>query len=106
MSVLNLIKFLEGKGITQAELAHRLGIAPQILNRILKANDIKWSNIIKIADALDVSIAEIIGFDDAEIKKNSSSDMFDIIKRQQTLIENQQKSIDRLTEIIQNLSSK
>ncbi len=106
MSVLNLINFLDSKGVTQAELARRLGVAPQILNRTLNADDIKWSNIIKIADALGVSLAEIIGFDDSELKKNAAPDLFEIIKRQQTLIENQQKSIDRLTEIIQNLSAK
>lgn len=106
MSVLNLINFLEEKGISQAELARRLGVAPQTLNRMLLSDDIKWSNIVKIADVLDVSVAAIIGFDDAEVKKQTSPYLVELISRQQTLIESQQRSIDRLTEIIQNLSNK
>lgn len=56
----NILELLKTSGITQAELADKLSIAPQSLSRMLKGNDLKVATLIEIAKALGVSPAHLI----------------------------------------------
>lgn len=56
---MDISELLKQKNITKAELANRLGIHNQNVNKLL-ANPTE-ANIIKIADALGVSVGELFG---------------------------------------------
>jgi transcriptional regulator with XRE-family HTH domain len=47
---------LKEKGVKQIELAERLGIAKQHMNKLLKSNDIKFSVLVQISEFLNLDI--------------------------------------------------
>ena len=57
----NLRKIRTEQGISQSELARRSGVSRQTINKIEadKASSIKTTILVKLADALDHSVAEI-----------------------------------------------
>lgn len=63
---------LEKYGITQTELAERLGINRVSVSRLFsEKNDMRSSTIIKIANAIGCSVAELYGEDLQEQNKNT-----------------------------------
>lgn len=63
----NIDKFFERSGLTKSELAKRSGLSYQNVIRILsykKIDNAKLRTIVVLALALDVSIDELVGFED------------------------------------------
>lgn len=58
MSVLSIKRLCKGQGITQKELAGRLGITPVALSKSINS-DLRISTLEKIAAALGVHISEL-----------------------------------------------
>ena len=58
MSVLSIKRLCKGQGITQKELAVRLGITPVALSKSINS-DLRISTLEKIAAALGVHISEL-----------------------------------------------
>jgi len=57
----------EGRGITQEEVAHRAGLTVTAVARVERGRtDPAWSTVRLIADALDVSLAELVVAVEAE----------------------------------------
>jgi transcriptional regulator with XRE-family HTH domain len=50
-------------GLTQQTLAERAGLALRTLTRIENGEDIKLSTLLAIADALNLSITDLVGDD-------------------------------------------
>lgn len=50
----------EGRGVTQEEVAHRAGLTVTAVARVERGRtDPAWSTVRRIADALDMSLAEL-----------------------------------------------
>ncbi|MGN1230169.1 MAG: helix-turn-helix domain-containing protein [Prevotella sp.] len=56
MNGINLKNGILRKGISLSDLSKSLGITPQALNSILKANDVRSGTIEKLCDVLNVDI--------------------------------------------------
>lgn len=56
---LRIKEILQTKGITQAELADKLGINRMSLNQALTRNNFTLTNLEKIADALGVRVVDL-----------------------------------------------
>lgn len=104
MSVLSIKKICVDYSISQSELAKRLEMPASNLARMLNNDDIKYSAIVKIAEALNTSVQELLGFSSSEAK--DSSQYIAIIESQQDTIKSLQQSIENLTEAIKNISIK
>ena len=53
---------LEGKGVTQGELASLIGVTPQTVSQYCSgASEPSFDNLVKIADKLDVSVDYLLG---------------------------------------------
>ena len=59
----NIIRLLSERGMSQSELARRSGIPKTTMHRYVNGDDIPVSKIRAIADALDVTIDELLGID-------------------------------------------
>lgn len=77
------------KGITQRELAERMGVRPSSLNEAINGN-LRYSTMRKIAKALDVSVPELFEERDrvkilvqvnGETHEITEKDILEIIKR-------------------------
>lgn len=75
-------KIREEKGITQEELSNKLGYKTKSsISKIEKGlAEFPISKLRKIADALDVDVWEIIGFNSVEIDDINSLNVFSILK--------------------------
>lgn len=64
------------KGITQKELAEKLGITPQAVSQFEKSDSMKFkqSTLVSIAEALECSVDDLVDFDDIMEKVVSSID--------------------------------
>ena len=51
------------RGITQADLAHRLGVRPSSLSQSISRNRLSADSLQRIADALGVGIGELFEHD-------------------------------------------
>lgn len=56
---LRIKELCRAKGITQAQLAERLGILPVSFNQALMRNNFSLTNLEKIADALGVRVVDL-----------------------------------------------
>lgn len=79
----NIMKRRKELGITQEELACRMGYkSKSTINKIeLGINDIPQSKVVKFAEVLNVSVAYLMGWE--EVQKNNDA-MADIIVRIRT----------------------
>lgn len=77
------------KGITQKELAARMGIKPSTLNESING-DLRYSSMRRIAKALEVSVTDLFEERDRirisvqvnnEIHEITESDILEIVKR-------------------------
>ena len=77
------------KGITQAELATRMGIKPSTLNQSING-DLRYSTMRRIAKALEVSVTDLFEERDRirisvqvnkETHEITESDIMEIVKR-------------------------
>lgn len=61
----NLYKYIETKEITMIDIANAAKIPPNTLNSFLygKSNDMRISNVVKIAKVLNISLDELVGAD-------------------------------------------
>ena len=73
MHGINLKKGINEKGVPLSELSKSLGITPQALNSILKANDVRSGTIEKICDVLDVDINYFYKGTKYEVKSTDST---------------------------------
>ena len=73
MNGINLKKGINEKGVSLSELSKSLGITPQALNSILKANDVRSGTIEKICDVLDVDINYFYKGTKYEVKSTDST---------------------------------
>lgn len=105
MSVLDPEKIFTTYKITQAELARRMNMPASNLKRLLENDDIKLSNIYKLADALGTTIGELLGINTSTPSAGSNNYEV-IICRLQGIIEGQQQTIDNLIEAIKAISVK
>lgn len=93
--MVDIDKILRERGISQAELARRLEMAPQNVSRIIKSDDIKLSVLNKIADALGVSVSSFF---------SNGDNHFETENRE--ILASQQRTIENLSETIKHLTSK
>lgn len=105
MRALDCEKIFSDYNITQAELARRMEMPPSNLKRMLENDDIKLSNVYKLADALGTTIGELLGIN-TPTSPMDSNNYGVIISRLQDIIEGQQRTIDTLTETIKAISMK
>lgn len=56
----------KAKGITQKELAEKLGVTPQAVSQFEKSDSMKFkhSTLVNIAEALECSVDDLVDFDD------------------------------------------
>lgn len=59
MTNLKIKEYKNDKGLTVQQLADKAGISKRTLEDIMRRDDGLMSNIIKIADALDVTLDEL-----------------------------------------------
>ncbi len=87
--MLNIKKILKNKGITQLELAERLGISSVGLNKIINGNP-TVETLKKVADEIGVEVKDLFGtetvkgfieYKDVVYKIESKSDLEDILNR-------------------------
>lgn len=48
------------RGMNQQDLANKIGKSPQFIHLMMKRNDAKYSSILAISNALDMSVSEFI----------------------------------------------
>lgn len=95
-------KILREKAITQTELAKRVGMATQNLSRLIKSDDIKVGTLLKLAEALSMHPTDFFNEKYCTITFESSS----VGGTDSDIIRSQQRTIENLSEIIKNLTSK
>lgn len=61
MSELRLKELLRGRGMTQAQLARKMGIAPTTLSRTLSNDNLSMATLRRIAQALGCTVGELFG---------------------------------------------
>lgn len=59
MIILKIKEYKNERGLTVQQLADKAGISKRTLEDIIRRNDGTMSNIIKIADALNVTLDEL-----------------------------------------------
>ena len=59
MSELRLKELLRGRGMTQAQLARKMGIAPTTLSRTLSNDNLSMATLRRIAQALGCTVGEL-----------------------------------------------
>ena len=59
MSELRLKELLRGRGMTQAQLARKMGIAPTTLSRTLSNDNLSMATLRRIALALGCTVGEL-----------------------------------------------
>ena len=60
-----LLELMDDRGMSQSELARRSNVAVSNINRYLKGGDMAASKAVRIADALGVSVDELLGLEDS-----------------------------------------
>ena len=48
------------RGMTQQDLANKIGKSPQFIHLMMKRNDAKYSSLVTIAEALDMRVSDFI----------------------------------------------
>ena len=61
MSELRMKELLRGRGMTQAQLARKMGIAPTTLSRTLSNDNLSMATLRRIAQALGCTVGELFG---------------------------------------------
>lgn len=59
-------EFRDRQGLTQLQLAERIGVAPQTVSQIERGKEgTSMANLVRISTVLDVPLSELFEFDDA-----------------------------------------
>ncbi len=71
---INVLEALNAKNMSQKDLAEKLKVSAQQVNKILKGNqNLTFETVVKLEDALGISLIEIIEFNNVnEIKTNEA----------------------------------
>jgi DNA-binding Xre family transcriptional regulator len=51
---------LQKKGMNKVELAEALGVTKQRINGMMRTEDMRWSTILKVCDALKMDVAKFV----------------------------------------------
>ena len=51
---------LQQKGMNKVELAEALGVTKQRINGMLRTEDMRWSTILKVCDAIGIDVAKFV----------------------------------------------
>jgi len=71
---LRVLGELKGKKMTQIQLAERMGVTPQQVNKILKGREnLKLETISKLEAALAIKLCTVVGQDEIVLKNNLDS---------------------------------
>lgn len=66
---LMVLRTLRAKKITQKELAERIGVSPQQVNKWVKGNEnFTFETIARLENALDIQLMRITGFEEQTVK--------------------------------------
>ena len=98
-SVDQLKKYMIEKGISQQDLAKKIGITPAALSKILSGRNLtKVATVQKIAKALDVSVGYLIGSNQSE--NNDIKKIFKSIEKLSISVDNLNKKFDKMFELL------
>jgi transcriptional regulator with XRE-family HTH domain len=93
-------KVAEEKKISIAEIGRRLDMSQQSISQMLRTDSIKFSIVLKIAEAIEVDIFELVNYESDNTRPlpaQSIESFVSIIESQQRTIEDQQKTISLLS---------
>jgi DNA-binding Xre family transcriptional regulator len=51
---------LQKKGMSKVELAKALGVTKQRINGMMRTDDMRWSTILKVCDAIGIDVAKFV----------------------------------------------
>ena len=94
-------KFLDEKGIKQETVARKMGVSEQQLSRWLNGNDLKFSTIQNIADALEIKISVV--FDENIITFNEPNEKYGKSSVNNEFIDFLKEELKEKNEIIKKL---
>lgn len=100
-----IVKIMEKKGHTVSTFARKLGISWTSANNIVSGrNAPNYETIVKIIESFDNIDANWLVMGQKGAKGTDAEKLYSIISTQQKTIENQQKTIDRLTaKLVENI---
>lgn len=93
-------KVAEEKKISIAEIGRRLDMSQQSISQMLKTDSIKFSMVLRIAEAMETDITELINYgsdNTSPLPTQTIESFVSIIESQQRTIEDQQKTISLLS---------
>lgn len=100
-----IVKIMEKEGHTVSTFARKLGISWTSANNIVSGrNAPNYETIVKIIESFDNIDANWLVMGQKGAKGTDAEKLYSIISTQQKTIENQQKTIDRLTaKLVENI---
>ena len=61
---LNILRTLRAKGLSQKDLAEKLGVSPQLVNKWVKGKEnFTFETVAKLEEALDIELMSVTGFE-------------------------------------------
>ena len=103
-------KILDEKGISQAQVSKKLGVSPQLLNQMLKAEDIKTGVLENIANASGLTLGDFLCIENSNVQSgenihyNSDNIIETLTKANKELVEEIHAMGQRIDKLIDKIT--